>query len=170
MCAWKTICAGCHSMKLAIVGLIAILCGALGDEDDEARNTWPLIYAAGEGDGATVEALLAAGVDVAQRSKDGETALHVAAIKGDIRTTRALLLAGAEVDARTPPGPTIYMTPTMWATYHGHVEFVQMLLEAGADPNAADENGKTLLTMTQEAQQPAIERMVREAIERAKQG
>ena len=137
----------------------------LGDDDTD-RASFPLIFAAGEGDGDEVERLLDAGVDVGQRSKDGETALHTAAIRGDLRTLRALLAAGAEVDARTPPGATIYMTPSMWATYHGHADFVRILLENGADPTVADENGKTLLTMTQEAGQPAIESLVREAAHR----
>ena len=134
-------------------------------EDEEDRERWPLIFAAGEGDAATVSALLAAGVDVHQRSKDGETALHVAAIRGSNETVQALLKAGAEVDARTPTGATIYMTPSMWAVYHGHHHMVRMLLDAGADPHAADENGKTLLEMSQEAAQPAIERMLRDVIQ-----
>ena len=90
--------------------------------------------------------MLASGAaDVHQTSKDGESALHVAAIKGSLDTARALLDAGAEVDARTPPGSTIYMTPTMWATYHGHSEFVEMLLDAGASVDQAKKNGKTPL-------------------------
>ena len=71
------------------VGLLAALlslCGA-----DEAEDRWPLIFAAGEGDAAAVERLLAAGADVHQLSADGETALHVSAIKGDLRTAQLLL-------------------------------------------------------------------------------
>lgn len=145
-------------LKTAIVALCA--CTALAD-DTADRESWPLIFAAGEGDADEVTRLLVSGVDVHTRSKDGETALHVAAIRGDLPTVRALMSAGAEVDARTPPGQTLYMTPAMWALYHGHTELVSMLLQAGADPHAADENGKTLLSMSQEARQPAIEAMVR---------
>ena len=128
---------------------------------DEAREQWPLIYAAGEGDADEVNQLLEAGVSVHQLSKDGESALHVAAIKGDTHVTRALLWAGAEVDARTPRGATLYMTPSMWAVYHGHVEMIEMLMQAGADPGAADENGKTLLQMSREANQPKVEELLR---------
>ena len=149
--------------RLAIGFLLLAAVTFAADEED--RQRWPLIFAAGDGDSATVEKLLASGVDVAQRSKDGESALHVAAIKGDLATVRALIDAGAEVDARTPQGSTIYMTPSMWAIYHGHAEMVSMLLAAGADPTAADENGKSLLTMSREAQQPAIEAMLREHLE-----
>ena len=87
----------------------------------------------------------------------------MAAIRGDLRTLRALLQAGA-VDARTPTDRRS-MTPTMWAVYHGHVRFVEELLLAGADPTAADENGKTLLTMTQETGSSAMEKLIRDAIQ-----
>ena len=40
-----------------------------------------------------------------------------------------------------------------------------MLLDAGADPTAADENGKECLKMTQEAGKPEIEALVRKASE-----
>ena len=145
----------------------AMICASAAS-DAEDRERWPLIYAAGEGDADAVEQLLSDGADVAQRSQDGETALHVAAIRGNLRTVRALLTAGAEPDARTPPGRTIYMTPSMWAVYHGHAEMITLLLDAGADPNAADENGKTLLEMAQEAQQPAIETLFQAAINKRK--
>ena len=148
---------------VAIVHLVAS-CVALDEDEAAYKAKIPLIFAAGEGDGAAVESLLAGGADVMQRSKDGETALHVAAVRGDLRTVRALLAAGAEVDARTPPGSTIFMTPSMWATYHGHTEMVRMLLEAGADPMAEDEKGKSLLKMAQEAGMAAIEEMLRAAM------
>ena len=82
-------------MPRIIVLLTALisLCGA-----DEAEDRWPLIFAAGEGDAAAVERLLAAGADVHQLSADGETALHVSAIKGDLRTAQLLLDAGADVE------------------------------------------------------------------------
>ena len=140
--------------------------GAGDDDDDETR--FPLIFAAGEGDGARVQRLLDDGVDVMRKSKDGETALHVAAIRGDLTTVRALLEAGAEVDARTPKGAMFHMTPSMWAIYHGHDEFVRLLLEAGADPEAEDENAKSLLQMCDEANQPRIRKIVEGAIEKKK--
>ena len=143
-----------------LVGMAAVLVLATGQppEGDE------LIWAAGDGDATRVRELLAAGAPTSARSKDGESALHVSAIKGDLETVRQLIAAGAEVDARTPPGVTLYMTPSQWATYHGHTEVVKMLLDAGADPEAANEHGKTLLEMAREAQQPAIEQLLRAAI------
>ena len=141
--------------------ILLALCASAATASATDEQRWPLIFAAGEGDAEQVKSLLASGVDVHQRSKDGETALHVVSIKGSLATARALLSAGASVDARTPRGSTIYMTPSMWALYHGHAELVEMLLDAGADPAAEDENGKSLLTMSQEAQQPVIEKLLR---------
>ena len=145
--------------SLLVALTVATVCAA---EDDELsdREKWPLIFAAGEGDASTVTKLLGLGYDVDGRSKDGETALHVAAIRGHLLTLQVLLEAGADVDARTPKGGTIYMTPSMWATYHGHTEYVRFLLDHGADPAAVDENGKSLLTMSIEAEKPDIEALI----------
>ena len=101
--------------KLAFTLIAILLYGALGDDDDdEARKKWPLIYAAGEGDSTKVAELIASGTDVMQRSKDGETALHVSTVRGDLETVRLLLKAGADVNARTPRGSTLFMTPLQW--------------------------------------------------------
>ena len=100
---------------LVIVALLCSACRADEAQEAEDRARWPLIYAAGEGDSTAVAELIAAGTDVMQRSKDGETALHVSAVRGNIETVRLLLQAGAEVDARTPKGSTLFMTPLMWA-------------------------------------------------------
>mgnify|MGYP006107433785 FL=1 len=134
--------------------------------DEEA---YPLIFAAGEADTAKVMALLEAGSDVAARSKDGETALHVCAIKGDADITKALLAHGAEVDARTPRGDTLWMTPLMWATYGGYTAMVQLLLEAGADPLAIDENGKSVLQMSRDARHEDVEKLLLGAIREKQQ-
>ena len=146
--------------RMTLLLAVAVAAATDASDPDADRLKWPVIFAAGEGDAETLRSVLAAGADVHERSRDGETALHVSAIRGSLETVRALLDAGAEVDARTPVGSTIYMTPSMWATYHRHDGMVEMLLEAGADPTATDENGKALLTMAQEAQQPKIVAML----------
>ena len=113
-----------RAARMALLLAVAVVAAASDIASDSAasgpdadRLKWPLIFAAGEGDAATLRSLLAAGADVRERSRDGETALHVSAIRGGLEAVRALLDAGAEVDARTPVGSTIYMTPSMWATY-----------------------------------------------------
>ena len=53
-----------------------------------------LHIAAGKGDTAAVKALLAAGVGVNAKDKDGRTALYLAAEKGHTKTVDALLAGG----------------------------------------------------------------------------
>lgn len=150
----------------------------MSDEELTAHydTEYPLIFAAGTGDVGEVAALLMKACDIKskesctavnERSQDGESALHVNAIKGDGETTKVLLAYGAEVDARTPRGESLHMTPLMWATYGGtprHKEMVRLLLAAGADPLAADENGKEVLTMAQEAGAADVEALLKAAI------
>jgi ankyrin repeat protein len=147
----------CYHISL----LLACTAAATGDADCER---WPLIYAAGEGDSETVRALLAAGHPVGETSRDGETALHVAGIRGDVLTVEALIKAGADVNARTPAGATLQMTPLHWAIYHGHTEMVRRLLDAGADPAAPNEHGKTPLQMCDEVGQAPSAELIRKAI------
>ena len=80
-----------------------------------------------------------------------------------------LLAHGAEVDARTPRGQTLWMTPLMWATYGGHAAMVQLLLEAGADPLAIDENGKAVLQMARDARHEEVEALLLAAIREKQQ-
>ena len=87
-------------------------------------------------------------------------------INPEAEAIKANLAAGAEVDARTPKGATIFMTPLMWATYGGHLDQCRLLLEAGADPTAVDENGKSVLEMSREARHADVEALLVEAIER----
>ena len=150
----------------------------MSDEELTAHydTEYPLIFAAGTGDVGKVAALLMKACDIKskapctavnERSQDGESALHVNAIKGDRETTKVLLAYGAEVDARTPRGESLHMTPLMWATYGGtprHKEMARLLLAAGADPLAADENGKAVLTMAQEAGATDVEALLKAAI------
>ena len=102
--------AGALSCTLLLVALLGACCA----DEAEDRARWPLIYAAGEGDSTKVAELIASGTDVMQRSKDGETALHVSTVRGDLETVRLLLKAGADVNARTPRGSTLFMTPLQW--------------------------------------------------------
>jgi hypothetical protein len=132
---------------------------------DEDKAKWPLLYAAGEGDHPEVERLLKNGAGtIHERSEDGESPLHVAAIKGHKSTVQALLKAGADPHARTNTGETRSMTPIMWAIYHGQIDMVKLLLEAGADPLARDQHSKTVLQMAHEAGQTAIEKLLLQKI------
>ena len=144
-------------------GLAVLLLAASATCDDAQ---YALHYAAGEGDVTKVEELLAAGADPKARSQHGETALHISALPGSREIAHLLLEAGADVNARTPEGETQFMTPLMWAVYHRHVDLVGDLLEAGADPFAKNEFGKSVHEMAVEIEHTELQKMVREAMDR----
>jgi len=82
-----------------------------------------------------VELLVANGADVKAADTMGFTALHWAADRGDVKTAQILLAHGATVDARTG----MWYTPLhRAASYRRALGMVQLLLDSGADANAAE--------------------------------
>ena len=107
----------------------------------EARADPPLVDAVKRHDGAAVERLVAAGVDVDAAQPDGATALHWAVHLDDAAVVDRLLRAGATVDAANEYG----VTPLSIACGNGSAPLVERLLAAGADPNRARPTGETPL-------------------------
>jgi hypothetical protein len=83
--------------------------------------------------------LVEAGADVEARRNDGVTGLHLACAGGEARAAEEWIRAGANVHARTPEGATPLMLAAGWC------EIVRMLLAAGAEVNAVDQDGHTAL-------------------------
>ena len=110
-----------------------------------AREGWngqsPLHWAAAEGHGAVVEALIAGGADIRHRSNAGTTPFLFAVRKGDMRAVKAFLAAGADVNEKRVD----YATPLLVAIINGHEDLVDLLLEKGANPNV--EGGSTDLSV-----------------------
>lgn len=76
------------------------------------------------------------------RDEDGLTMLHWAAIKGNSEVISLLVKKGAaSVGAETKAG----RTPLHFAARRGHGESTLALLNAGANPRAADKDGVTPL-------------------------
>jgi ankyrin repeat protein len=129
----------------------------------------PVLYALYNGKGELVETLLAAnpGLDVFDAaavgrtrgleelldpepelarawSPDGFTALHYAAFFGEEDAARILLERGAEVGP-VSRGANLHVTPLHSAAAGKHPGIVKLLLEHGANPNAAQDGGFTPL-------------------------
>jgi ankyrin repeat protein len=92
----------------------------------------PLLQASRTGDAAMVELLLRAGANPSKAHPEGETPLLAASRTGSVPTVRLLLARGVDVNAAEGFQRT---TPLMWAAAEGHRDVVDLLLEAGADPN-----------------------------------
>ena len=106
-----------------------------------------LMWAAAAGNVQVVEALLKAGADLHASSSAAFTPLLFAVREGQIGTTKALLKAGADVNetvksqAKKAGGvtgpPAAGTSALLLATSNAHFELASILLDAGADPNAA---------------------------------
>ena len=121
-----------------------LLAGGVARERDAAA----LRQAAWMGDDLVViDVLLGAGVDVeAQDSILETTALHYAAQREDGgQMTRRLVRWGANLEARDNSGRTPLHHAAAWDVHEGlHAgESLVALLDAGADPLAMDEDGRT---------------------------
>jgi ankyrin repeat protein len=72
----------------------------------------------------------------------GLAAIHIAARQGSADSVQALLDAGADINHRSA-GDRI--TPIIIATLNGHFDLARTLLDKGANPNLAEDNGVTPL-------------------------
>lgn len=97
-----------------------------------------MVAAAGGHDGC-VQALVASGVHVTDRTCMCMTSLHFAAQAGNCNVVKRLVKAGATVDARNARGATALML----AAEAGLCGVVGELLHSGADPNLTDFSGSS---------------------------
>lgn len=111
-------------------------------QDFRARSA--LLQAARKGDVAAVEKALYKGVPVESTNDKGETPLCLAVIGGHVSTISTLLSHNAQVEARTKKG----LTPLLCARENvstSRMNVMRVLLSAGANLDAKDEDGDTAL-------------------------
>jgi ankyrin repeat protein len=139
--------------------------GANINEKENSRGQTALMWAVSEQHPDVVRELIEAGADIQARTlgysqienfggqqnqaqgvatvsnppalhvyqKGGSTPLLFAARVGDLESTRLLLAAGANANDTSPDG----MTTVVLASRSNHEKLAQLLVESGADPNAA---------------------------------
>lgn len=146
-------------------GNIEFLEVALKDIDDiDARlgNTSLLGEAAREGQNEVVEYLLDLGADPNGSSSLSGSALEIAARRCNTSAAEILIANDAHVDIRSSGGNT----PLMIASDGGCSRFVEVLMEAGADPEIRNSDGERASDF---ARSVAIRIMVDENMRMAKQ-
>lgn len=114
----------------------------------------PLGLAAFFGNTSTVEALLEAGADVNQQSRESMrvSALHSAAAARRPDIVEMLLAKGANPNVRAAGGVTVFHE----AAATGQIEVAEMVLKHRGDINAADNSGKTPLAHALNAKHDAM--------------
>ncbi len=107
---------------------------AAGAKPDTANNygVTPLLDASRAGDAAMMEVLLKAGADPKRAHTEGETPLMAASRAGSVPGVRLLLDRGADVNATDS---FQHESALMWASAEGHLDVVDTLLKAAANPN-----------------------------------
>jgi uncharacterized protein len=118
---------------------------------ESQRGQTALMWAAAEGNTATVEELVERGSDIHAKTKGGLTPLLFAVREGRIDTVRALLKAGADVNETWAAGRgsgVAGISAMVLAVANAHYELAAMMLDAGADPNAAAQGWTALHQIT----------------------
>ena len=115
---------------------INIKCNQYGD-------LTPLQLAAKHGKAYETKFLIDCGVDMNVQDKVGRTALQIAIMEGSKRTAdtaKILIKAGAKVNTQ---GMNTLWTPLHSAVMFNDFQMVKLLVEAGANVNAEDHDGRT---------------------------
>jgi ankyrin repeat protein len=126
------------------VEVVRFLLAHGGDVNDaEEDGTTPFGDALATQNTAIVKLMLAKGATVNPEGRPNLTPLVVAVVKNYEEGARLLLAHGAKVDAKV--GGTVGMRALEFAAEFGYTRLAELLLQHGADVNAADAAGFTAL-------------------------
>ena len=125
--------------------------GANVNAKEPRQGQTALMWAAAEGNADVVAELVERGADIHVRS-DGFTPLLFAIREGRMNVVKTLLKSGADVNEKWMPNsrrtPGSGSSALVLAVNNAHWELAAMLLDAGADPNAAEQGWTALHEMT----------------------
>lgn len=129
----------------------------------DAMQDSAYLYAGARGLDEILALTLAHGADLRSTNRYGGTALIPAAERGHVATVRTLLRAGVAVDHVN----RLHWTALLEAILLGdggprHVQIVQLLLDAGANPELADGDGVTPLAHAKQRGYTNIETLLRQ--------
>jgi len=120
---------------------VEFLIGQGEDVNSAKRRKTSLMRAANGGHYNTARLLIEHGADVDAKDRLWETALCKAAQKGQFDIARLLIENGADINASNNFGSTLLMI----AARHNRLQMAEFLVRNGADVNRSDQGGKTAL-------------------------
>jgi len=131
-----------HAAQCGHVEAIRLLlaCGNSANALSSGQMT-PLLFAACSGTVEAVSLLIAAGGDVNAQNRCGHAPLHNAALGGSEAIVSALLDAGAQMEAKDSWGKSPFLSVIMNGKPLISSKMVVLLLDRGANPSAANEDG-----------------------------
>ena len=132
------------ALKARDVAQVRSLLAAGADVNEKFQGDYPINIAALFGPAEVVAVLLDAGAGLELQGRDRLHPLHNAVASGRAEIVALLIQRGAVVDSKDRRGrtPLLYFA----ATGGSNNEIASMLLAAGADPGAVDEELDTALT------------------------
>ena len=110
-----------------------------------------------------LEVLLERGADINAQDNYGMSALHWPAWSGNDSLCEFLIDRGIDLNLRAHPlSYALARTPLHFAADKGHLAFVRLLLDHGADVSAKDRDGRTSLDLAEAAGKKEVAEILRE--------
>lgn len=142
-----------HAAGIGDIQLLKLLLSRGVAVDSESESGTPLVWAAGHAQKDAVKVLLEHNANPNLETEDGITPLLSAVAAGSLACLEQLIEAGAKVNISAGGATPLHIAADM-----GNTDIINCLAKAGADPNAADEDGqKPILVAAARGNRSAVE-------------